>query len=390
MVIRIPKINWLQAVTVFFAMTPFFLPFPGLGSDLQPYALLLSVLILVCFFGRIPKALGENRQFLLLLVPFVMAATFLALDLFSMGALRGAYNHFSIMVVFLALYILLERFGFPETEIKAIIWIWLLVALVQMFYDREFLAPLISGERLDTRRRGVMALCSEPSFFGISCFYFLHLVNRFRKHRWFYIVLVSAMAVLLAQSMQGLLFLAVFFAGQVVESINSKRGWYLLIGLVIGTVVGYFLLLQIAPDSRLVDLLESIFDQGLQGAVDDDTSATVRLNAIINAISEALEGYLIPQGFGRRIGSGFGGIIVELGIFGLLEAVIIAHAMCLHFRKSYARVIYFILVFVILFSNTQIGNPQLLLVMASNLYFHNQEKYHEQEIPSAGERPCGR
>lgn len=378
MVIRFRKPNILLALMVFFSMTPFILPFPGLGSDMQPYALLLGLCMLMLYSNQALGAMGRHWQFQVLLVPLVVAVLCLVVDMFSLGGFRGAYNHFSIMLVFLALYTLLERFEFPESQIKTVIWIWFAVATIQFLFDREFLAQFISGEREDAYRRGVVGLCSEASFFGISCFYFLHMASRFKKHKVFYMILITAMSVLYAQSMQGLLFIAVFYIGLLVDSINSRKGIFLVIGIVVGIVVGFLVLRKFAPTSRLVQLFESFFEQGVAGTVENDASATVRLNSILNAIKEALSSYLIPQGFNRRIGSGFGGLLVELGVFGLVETFVIAYCFSLQYKKRYSRILYFLLVYFVMFSNTQMGNPQLLFVMAINLYYHNKERDHEQ------------
>lgn len=383
MIIRFKKPNIVLALMVFFSMTPFVLPFPGLGTDLQPYALLLSLLVLFCYHGSIGEALGKNVSITLLVIPAILALLFVVGSFFSFAAFRGAYNHLSIFFVLLAWYILLERFGFPERQIKIVIWIWCLVATVQFFLDREFLSQIISGDRENTADRGVAGFCSEASFFGISCFYFLHLANRFDKRRVPYLLLITAMAVIYAQSMQGLLFVAVFYIGLLVESVNSKKGLLVVLGILVGGAAGYLVMKRIAPDSRLITLLDSFLRSGIADTVEGDVSATVRMNSILDALAEAFGSYLIPQGFARRIGSGFGGLLVELGIFGLLETLVIAYSFCLHFKKLYSRVVYFLLVYFVMFSNTQMGNPQMLLVLAANLYFKNQERKNEKAVTTA-------
>lgn len=377
MTIRFEKSKLLLALMIFFSMTPFILPFPGLGTDLQPYALMLSLLLLLLYHGEIGSALGKNPGVLVLAIPLQVAFLAMVAEGFSFRSFRGAYNHFSIFFVLLALFILLQRMGFPEREIKFVIWIWFAVASIQFFVDREFLAQIISGTREDTFDRGVAGLCSEASYFGISCFYFLHLACRFEKKRLFYMILLTATAVFYAQSMQGLLFVVIFYIGFLLDNLNDKKGFLILLGVVGGSVLGYFLLERIAPDSRLVELLHGIFDQGFVGTVEEDVSASARMKSIRYALEEAFGNYLIPQGFARRIGSGFGGLLVELGIFGLLETLVIAFCFSLQFKKILTRVVYFVLVYLIMFSNTQMGNPQMLLVLATNLYFFNRERNDE-------------
>lgn len=376
MVIRFQKPNVLQMLVVFFSMTPFVLPLPGLGTDLQPYALFLSLLLLLLYNKRALEMLGKRWEFQVLLIPLGVAALCLVLDAFTMASFRGAYNHFSVFFVFLALYVLLDRCGFPEQQIKAVIWIWFAVATVQFLFDKNFLSQFISGDRQAAYGRGVSALCSEASFFGISCFYFLHMTSNFKKRKLLYMILVTAMAVVYAQSFQGILFVAVFYVSFLVDNINSKKGVFLTVALVAGIVASFLLLQKIAPNSRLLTLAESFFEEGVIGTVEGDVSANVRLVSIIDAIKEAFGNYLIPQGFGRRIGSGFGGLLVELGVFGLVETLVIAFCLSLQCKKWYSRILCFVLVYLAMFSNTQMGNPQLLFVMAINLYYAKQERVY--------------
>ena len=62
-----------------------------------------------------------------------------------------------------------------------------------------------------------------------------------------------------------------------------------------------------------------------------------------------------------------------MGWFGLIEIIIISWGMSLQYSKKYICIIYFIIVSVLLFSNTQIGNPQLLFALGINIY--NKNKY---------------
>ena len=383
MKIRLKKPNMMLGLMVFFSMSPFVLPVPGMGTDLQPYALLLSLFVLFLYYGYMGNALGSNIGFLLLMLPVAMALIFVIAAGFSFGAFRGAYNHLSILFVLMAWFVLLTRYGFPEEQIKMVLWLWFFVATVQFLFDRSFLASIISGDREAAFGRGVVGLCSEASFFGISCFYFLHLANKFTKKKVLYLLLITMMAVLYAQSMQGVLFVLVFYVGFALESVKKKRGIFIVIGIVVGCILSFIIVQKVAPESRLVELLESFRDEGVSGTIDGDASATTRMNSIQDALKEAFGNFLIPQGFARRIGSGFGGLLVELGVFGLLETLVIAYYFSLHFKRLYTRVIYFLLIYFIMFSNTQMGNPQMLFALATNLYFSRQERSNENAVTIA-------
>jgi hypothetical protein len=279
---------------------------------------------------------------------------------------------------------MLQKWDFPENGIKAVLLIWFAIANIQMFVDRSFMDELVSGERYETLSRGVKSLCSEQSFFGISCFYFLYLANNFKKHKWPYMILITVMAALYAQSMMGILFVVIFYVGVLLDANSGFKSVLALLGMIAGAAAAYLILSRFAPNARVIQLVNEFLSNGVEETINDDVSATIRLNSILNAIEEAFGSYLIPQSYGRRIGSGFGGLMVELGVFGLIETLVIAYMLTLHCKKLSTRIVYFVLVYIIMFSNTQMGNPQLLLAMATNLYFKKQEQVNEQTAAVAG------
>lgn len=373
------KANLLYVIMMFFCMTPFVFPFPGLETDLQPYALFLSLIVIVIYNRQLSSIFNKNMYLLSLLVPMIIVFVFLVLDNFSMKSFRAAYNHFSVFFVTIAVYMLLNRFGFQEKPFKIILWIWFAVAAIQMFVTKTFLASIIAGSRENAYGRGVVGLCSESSFFGIACFYFLHLANKFQKRRILYLVMITFMAIIFAQSMQGIFFVLVFYVGFILENVRSKNGVFMVIGVIASSVIAYFLLLRIAPESRLIELTNDFINNGFLSTVENDVSATNRWDSMLDAIGKAFNNWLIPQGFDVRFGSGFGGFLVELGIFGLIETTVIAYSFAIHFKSIHTRIIYFFMVYFVFFSNTQIGNPQLLLAIATNIFFNYQEKIHEIE-----------
>jgi len=82
-----------------------------------------------------------------------------------------------------------------------------------------------------------------------------------------------------------------------------------------------------------------------------------------------LDNYFLPLGYTRRIGSGYGGFLCELGFFALPVLWCISLVMSWTFKKRVSRVLYFVVVTILLFNNTQLGNPLLLLVLGVNLAF---------------------
>ena len=151
------------------------------------------------------------------------------------------------------------------------------------------------------------------------------------------------------------------------DMINSRKG-LLIWGASVAALAGFAGYLR----TRLVNSrLNQMIDAFLEGGVDSvlsDSSASVRFNAIGRALGNAAENLFFPSGFGARIGSAYGGFLVELGFFAIPAIIVISYGLALTFRKKRSRILYFLVVSLLLLNNTQIGNPLLLLVIGINLF----------------------
>ena len=182
------------------------------------------------------------------------------------------------------------------------------------------------------------------------------------------------MGTIYAQSMMGMIFIFAFFIVYIINNLNSIKGILVCMILIVFMIVGYYLLYKYATDIRLFQILDTLFNQGIIDLYNEDMSTQNRWNAIINSLDSSINNFLLPQGYGDRIGSGYGGLLTELGWFGLIEIIVISWGMSLQYRKKFIRIIYFAVISILLFSNTQIGNPQLLFVLGINIY--NKNKSH--------------
>ncbi|MCI8366254.1 MAG: hypothetical protein HFJ66_01440 [Eggerthellaceae bacterium] len=351
---------------IFFCMCPFLFPIPGLPSNLQMYGLLFGVVFLALNAFRAARAVLDNVAFSALLVTLFAALIIAVSSGLTLGAFRALFNHISIFVVIIAAYVLVKQYGFDERFIKAVILVWFAVALVQIVFFRGFLAEFIGSPNWSSSSRGVIGLASEPSFLGISCFYFLHLADKFRTNRALFLALVSFMGVVLAQSAMGIIFIAAFWVMLVFDRCQAST--ILILGFVSILFVALFFVWASSSDSssRIVSIVATFMDGGFEGLYLQDESIRNRFNSIVRALSSSFGNYLFPLGMGARIGSGYGGILCELGIFAVVEMVVVSLGMALQFKKQWVRVLYFVVITGLLFSNTQIGNPQLLLVVGMN------------------------
>ena len=369
------KLNIIDVLFVVFCLMPFILPNPILKTDVQPYAMILGVLVIlidiVCLSFVDRKA--GSALFGIAGLTFLAAIVVMVFSGFSMNALRALYNYLAVAVIPYAAFIVIKKTGeLPESLIKVLILIWFFVGSVQFFVSRSFMSGLISGSRFSESYRGVLGLASEPSFFGIACFYFLHMTQRFKKHQIVFMALAVLMGVLYAQSAMGIIFIAAFLAVYLVDALNTKVGKYIWTVAVVGVIAFFILLNTVLVGTRIHELYSKLVDGGADGLLSDE-SASVRFNAVIRAITNAFENFLMPMGFGERIGSGYGGFLCELGLFSLPILAAISGVMAKTFNKKFSRVAYFILVTALLFNNTQIGNPLLLFVLGMNVALPNKE-----------------
>ena len=367
----------LEVLFISFCLMPFLFPNPIVTTDVQPYAALLATIVII-------KHLYINRSKLLKLgfyatkgsmfqtlafCTLVVAVVILFVDGLTIGGLRAVYNYYAVAVIPCATVLVMKRLReFPEKWIKCLILIWVAVSAIQLVIYRGFLTGIISGARWDSSWRGVIGLASEPSYLGIACFYFLHLIQHFKKHQLLFVGLVLFAGLACAQSAMGIIFIVPFIAIYLIDTNKQFFGiplWCFALGIVAVFVI---FLTTVLAGTRLHDLFMKVVAGGIGGLL-EDPSVKIRLRAITRALNNAFSNFLLPMGYTRRIGSGVGGFLCELGFFALPIIFAVGWAMSYTFCKRISRIIYFALSIILLLNNTQMGNPLLLIVLGVNLAF---------------------
>lgn len=370
--ITIKKHSWKEIICgafFVFCFIPFLFPNPIVKTNIQPYASIIGTLIVLLYFSNAWQFIYVRNTFMILSMVFVVSIIVMFFSGISIDAIRGVYNYFALFIIPCATIGALESSQeFPEKLCKMMVLLWFAVSSIQFFVYRGFGTGLISGVRWSYQYRGVVGLASEPSFFGIVCFYFLHITKYFKKRKALYTILVLVMGVVYAQSTTGIIFIAGYLAVYLFDIINSRRGLFICGASVIVLAVFVFYLETRLADSRLSQMINAFLSEGVDGILEDG-SALVRFNAIGRALQTALSNGLMPCGFGARIGSAYGGLLVELGFFAIPAILLISWGMSLTFYKKRSRIVYFIVVTLLLLNNTQIGNPMLLMTVGMNLYF---------------------
>lgn len=367
---KIEKMTLLDLAFIAFCMLPFVFPNPIVVTNIQPYAAMLGTCVLlyeILIRGKTTFTV-QNAFFITAWLTLLAALIVLIPSGLTVLSFRAVFNYYSVAIIPSAMYRILCRLGgFPEKLIRCLILVWFFVSSVQFFVSRGFMTGIIGGVRYSEGYRGVVGLASEPSFLGIACFYFLHLILKFREKRAVYLAIVLVMGVVYAQSMMGVLFILTFIAVYMLDVVNTRRGYLVWAGAVIAAIAFWILLNTVLTDSRLYQLIQLYAKEGVNGIL-GDVSAGERYSSLTGSIRDAFEHYLLPMGYTQRIGSGYGGFLCELGFLALPILGCISRAMSLTFQKKVSQILYFVLVTVLLFNSTQIGNPLLLTVIAWNLF----------------------
>lgn len=359
--------EYLYIAFVVSCMMPFVLPNPILKTDLQPYAAILATII-VSLDGNVIRSCKKVTHLIYVYtMTFIIAFYVFCFGSVSMTGLRGLFTYYSLFIVPYAVYVSLKKLEWDVQEIcKFLILVWFMVSTIQFFFLRSFAMFLVSGSRFGQGYRGVCGLASEPSFFGIACFYFLNIAKRFTKQRNIFYVLITIMGVFYAQSMMGVIFILSFW---VIELLDNKDVIGVAVGIVcawIALVVIWYIISKYMSQTRLFELLNKLHGNSIS-IVESDASVSSRFSAIVNSLRLALDKAFIPQGFHSRIGSGFGGLLVEIGFFAFPVIFVTSYILSLTPSRRTLRTVYFIVVLLLHFNNTQIANPILMFILGQNL-----------------------
>ena len=302
-----------------------FVTFIRLGPDTQPWAMLVAFFIAaVCFFR---KQIHWKNWIVKVIVAFFVYVSLLGVySVFVKGNLfesvRSYANYFSIIVIPIATYFVLQKQGgLKERNIKIAINIWLVVGLVQKFIYREFMYFILSAHRT-SETRGVVSLAVEPSYYGTVCLFFLLFVLLFERHKLIYMINLCFQVAFLAESSVTLVYFAVIAGCYIVSCAvhPSKRNIIVCVCAIAAFLLVWFFVLpplSIRIDGRIGNLLWKLLNK--PQALLKDESIRDRYVHILMALENVISNYGLPTGFlESRIMSGYGALLQECGLPGLV------------------------------------------------------------------------
>lgn len=395
------KNNALHFLLYLTCCLPFLRILP-INSDMQPYAFIVSFIYLVVYRNQLFIPKFHRIAFWIFALIAVMAGIQLVFnrDLSVMLLIRKVYNYAALYFISLALVNSVKKTqGLKENWIKAFVLLWFVVGAVQILFDREFLSFLVSNYRTN-KTRGVGGLASEPSFYGYVMVFFIVLSNEFKRGKWLFQIICVLQIVAFAQSAVSFVYLVVFALMFVISEIihfgqRNKREklkrLLIAVASVVVLTVTVLIVIKTMSHTRFVAVWTNLFSRldqirSLKGLFAVDGSVALRVEAIIIAFQGFAQMWGFPNGFGRiqingieyeRIMSGYGAVIYELGILGIILILVITIIMVRGLKNGF---VFGIGILICMFSAIQPGSPLFIFVFACALYAKDNAQMYKLDI----------
>lgn len=315
--------------------------------DTQPYALFFATIMLLVRFlfnptTRIPNIIGI---YFLIFIYAIVHSLFLSDFSHSIRSLMGYIS--------VPIFMLLSYSGFKNVNSKLLSWIatiWLFFGLIQTFITRDFGSQFVS--RMSTSLdRGVTSLAVEPSYYAIMCVFILIFnsiffsLGEYSKKRYYYIFFISSIQVILSKSAMGIMLYGVYLLSLFIFSENFKKKIKQIIIVFAISIPGMFIISQMNFSNSRIGTLLIKLDSGIVNLILKDGSISDRLSHILVSFVSLFHSKGIGFGLGQwnehalfisqnsgkiileisevnftlgRIMSGWGTVVFELGIIGVI------------------------------------------------------------------------
>lgn len=347
---------------IFFSFFPFITLY-NLGTDIQPYALIISFIIFI------KNKMIVYKKFLMLFNIFLYSFLLLIiLRDFSFSSIRSFANYASLFFISSASYTMMKKNnGLKEFYIKMIFNIWFVIGFIQTYIKKDFLLFLVSGGRTSLTR-GVPGLNSEPSFYAYMLIFGMLISLDFHKNKILYLINLGIQLIFFARSAIGVLYLFIYLILLSIKYISSfKVKNYIKIFLIFGIfLIIYIVILKFMEGTRINALMNMAINN--HEVLYKDQSIESRFYHIYFSVIKTIENFFLPHGFSDfRIMSGLGLALYELGFGGVLLIYSIYKIInqSIYHKLNKLNSIF---VIIILFSAIQLANPILSFYLGYTLY----------------------
>lgn len=363
-------------------------------TDLQPYAFLLSVLVCAAsaFTLEMPRILWWFG-----LAP--VAAAVLATREQSLLGYREVLTYLSIFTntaATLAVLRLPQGTQMLRQMLTFSTLAWLTMGIMERIFSPSILHFVIPNLSLDAGR-GVTGFATEPSFYGIYCLVLLGLNFLYNDNKRSIALLLLFQIIFLAQSSITIVLLLIFIAFRTI----FYPSWRIIAAVVTLLLVGLALFLYVLP--RYVDNVRVAF-LALQILADPltlanyDVSINARVGHVLFSVLGFLDNHGMPYGFGHfeeyvnlkapalgynwlgalspdmKIMSGYGGLLFEVGAFGLATLLAVGVIVWRYFMNNWRLgALAALFATTMMFSAIQISLPVLGLALGWMVAMRNHK-----------------
>jgi len=293
----------MQIVVYLFIIFTFlpYISFFNIGtiSDVQPYSLLCSTIVIMIYLYKNNVFFKKNTLYFLIYNFFVI--TFLIYNSIYLNQLdisdtvRGVIPYVSLALISIASFISIQILKNDNVEkvIKIFYWLWVAVGTIQIFDQNALTFWRI--RRVITDERGVISLANEPSYFALHLILFtlILVIISDKNDKYKYITL--ACCVLIAQNAVGVIYSGLLILILSKKRINAKQVFltFSTIGILFLLIIGYF---KFNPNSRLVFLLSSIIFSGETPIYLKDISLNIRFAHLYLSVKAFFLDFFLPHG----------------------------------------------------------------------------------------------
>ena len=384
-------------VYLFFILCLFpYLDFLQLGTDTQPNALLVGIVLLIGIRNK-----KINAPLVLLWLVFICSIFLVFYNNVSFfDYLKNTFNYLSPPLIATVTYLILNqlkykisfRFFFSAISIYAII------GLVQLYFIPDFLTFLVNMARGTlSGGRGVVSLFSEPAYYGSTCLLFMafSLLSYTRKQNLWVGGLLFFQLVFLSRSATAIaIFLAAIGLFTLLQLLRFRLRY--LMGSVVGLSLATMLLFNYwnKIESTRAGELAQVFIENPLLITQIDGSVGIRFTGTVAPFLSMRHNYFMPQGLGYyteflkkfsdkgmyrsflsvdraekkpKLSGSLNMVLYQLGFIGLFLPL----ALYLAFRgqlREDAVLLAFLLLVVTMMTQIQMMNAMIGLVIGAAIY----------------------
>lgn len=385
--------NSLFSGLIIFCFFPYLQLIP-LPTDSQPYALLISILILIANGFRF-----VYKESLYLLIVAIFACLFAVYGGLDFNTVRSVINYVSLFTIATATNIMFVKFrNIPFKLFKQIVYIWGIVAVIQQFIYPTFCSFLISRMAEVKYGRGVCSLAPEPTFYAIICallsiicYLNYHENEHYKKLQliiWLQLIILSRSTTMIMLALLSY----VVYKGYIIV---TRRPILIFYGLSVVLLI-YFIIPFLLPyiEQYRFGILFSKLLENPQLFVTVDESVNERFIHAFFPLYGFIVNYGMPHFYGNfsdfmngitssgqfqdyipyvkdnytRIMSGLGSALFELGLPALLIVIVLINCIKMLIRNDQHFLFYGILLVFILMNAMPLSNALVGFVFGNLIY----------------------